>query len=193
MKKASFTAILLSLIMCVSGCGAKNGANPETAPGGAKNSETRQIEKGDDEPVNTEDGLFERFNSGDVSLRPRPLFFWNKALTGMKEQELRQLIKSSFEECGYGGFGILPYWLDGYLTDRYFDLYEAALDEGSKYGMQFSLYDENGFPSYTAGGLLAEKYPELTAKRLDMISKREAPGRASGLSFPTADLWALSL
>ncbi len=133
---------------------------------------------------NTKDALYTSFTSGDVSLRPRPLFFWNTTLARMNEEELRTIIRRSYEECGYGGFGILPYWMEGYLTDRYFDLYEAVLDEGSKYGMQFSLYDENGFPSYTAGGYLAEQYPELTAKRLDKIEVAGKDGETLILAIP---------
>lgn len=130
------------------------------------------------------DILYTAFTSGDVSLRPRPLFFWNTTLAKMNEEELRTIIRRSYEECGYGGFGILPYWMEGYLTDKYFDLYEAVLEEGSKYGMQFSLYDENGFPSYTAGGYLAEQYPELTAKRLDKIEVAGKDGQTLILAIP---------
>ena len=114
------------------------------------------------------DLLYPKFNTPDANMSAKPLFFWNVPLDEMTEEEMREIVRRSFEESGYSGFGILPYWMDGYLSEQYFKLYEAALDEGSKYGMKFSLYDENGFPSYTAGGLFAEKYPELTAKRLDM-------------------------
>jgi len=116
-----------------------------------------------------EDLLYSCFKDPADDMSSKPLFFWNLPLDSMTEDELREIVRRSYEESGYSGFGILPFWLDGYLSDRYFELYEAALDEGSKYGMKFSLYDENGFPSYTAGGLFAKKYPELTAKRLDMV------------------------
>lgn len=128
----------------------------------------------------TPDALFEAFQNPDKHLNTKPLFFWNIPLKDMTTDQVRELVRKSYEESGYDGFGILPYWLDGYMTDEYFELYEAALDEGSKYGMQFSLYDEDGFPSYTAGGLFAEKYPELTARRLDMV---EGSGRAGDKVF----------
>ena len=115
------------------------------------------------------DLLYPKFKTPAADMSAKPLFFWNVPLEEMTEEEMREIVRRSFEESGYSGFGILPYWMDGYLSERYFELYEAALDEGSKYGMKFSLYDENGFPSYTAGGLFAAKYPELTAKRLDMV------------------------
>lgn len=115
------------------------------------------------------DNLYESFKNPDESMTSKPLFFWNTPLEEMTEEKVREIVRRSYEESGYSGFGILPFWQDGYMSERYFELYEAALDEGSKYGMKFSLYDENGFPSYTAGGLFAKKYPELTAKRVDKI------------------------
>ena len=115
------------------------------------------------------DELYAKFNNPAYDMTSKPLFFWNKPLDEITESELREIIRRSYEESGYSGFGILPFWQDNYLSERYFELYEIALDEGSKYGMKFSLYDENGFPSYTAGGIFAEKYPDLTAKRIDKV------------------------
>ncbi|MBQ7364701.1 MAG: discoidin domain-containing protein [Clostridia bacterium] len=112
--------------------------------------------------------LYPQFETPADDMSSKPLFFWNTTLDEMTVEGVREIVRESYLKSGYSGFGILPYWQEGYLSDQYFELYEAALDEGSKYGMKFSLYDENGFPSYTAGGLFAEKYPELTAKRLDM-------------------------
>ncbi|MGM9647825.1 MAG: discoidin domain-containing protein [Eubacteriales bacterium] len=126
------------------------------------------------------DALYQAFLNPDEHLKTKPLFFWNVPLGEMTTDTVREIVRKSYEESGYNGFGILPYWLDGYLTDQYFELYEAALDEGSKYGMQFSLYDEDGFPSYTAGGLFAETYPNLTARRLDMA---EGEGKAGDTVF----------
>ncbi len=117
----------------------------------------------------TSSELYAGFSEPADNMSSKPLFFWNTPVEDMTEEQLREIVRRSYEESGYSGFGILPFWQEDYFTDRYFALYEAALDEGAKYGMKFSLYDENGFPSYTAGGLFAEKYPHLTAKRLDMV------------------------
>lgn len=116
----------------------------------------------------SEEELYPQFSEPDKNLTTKPLWFWNTDLDSMTTDQVREIVRESYLQSGYTGFGILPYWMDDYMSEKYFELYEAALDEGSKYGMQFSLYDENGFPSYTAGGLFAEKYPELTAKRLDL-------------------------
>lgn len=122
-------------------------------------------------PVSVEvkgDPMYPTFLTPADNMTSKPLWFWNTSLENMTTEGVREIVRNSYLESGYSGFGILPYWLEGYLGERYFELYGAALEEGSKYGMEFSLYDENGFPSYTAGGHLAERYPHLTAKRLDM-------------------------
>lgn len=181
MKSQSIISAMLAMMLLFTGCQSGNQQPMKTTTAGSE-LHPPITDEGNKEEFS--DPLYTKFTSGDVSLRPSPLFFWNKALSQMNEKQLREIIRNCYEKCGYGGFGILPYWLDGYLTDQYFDLYEAALDEGSKYGMKFSLYDENGFPSYTAGGLLAAQYPELTAKRLDMISKRASSGQTVRLELP---------
>ena len=124
------------------------------------------------------------FRDPDRDRTTKPLWFWNTDLDHMTEEGVREIVRKSYTESGYSGFGILPYWQDGYLSDRYFALYEAALDEGAKLGMHFSLYDEDGFPSYTAGGLFAKAYPALTAKRLDMVESSEVQNGRIVLPLP---------
>jgi len=132
--------------------------------------------------------LYSAFRKPAANMSSKPLFFWNTPLDKMTEEGLREIVRRCYTESGYSGFGILPFWQEGYLSERYFSLYEAALEEGSKYGMQFSLYDENGFPSYTAGGLFAEKYPALTAKRLDMIESSVVENGKVFLKLPQGHL-----
>ena len=117
------------------------------------------------------DELWAAFENPPDDSKTRPLWFWNSEVKDMTTEKIREIVRESYLQSGYNGFGILPNWISEYLTDDYFELYEAALDEGSKYGMHFALYDENGFPSYNAGGLLEEQYPELTTKRLDKFEQ----------------------
>ena len=131
-----------------------------------------------------QDPLWQDFQNPPASSKTRPLWFWNNEIKDMTPEKIREIVRESYLQSGYNGFGILPNWLSEYLNDDYFALYEAALDEGSKYGMQFSLYDENGFPSYNAGGLLEEQYPDLTTKRIDKIEKEAKDGSKTILSLP---------
>ncbi|WP_159427383.1 discoidin domain-containing protein [Massilioclostridium coli] len=132
--------------------------------------------------------LWSAFQTPPDSSKTRPLWFWNTELDEMTPEKVRELVRESYQQSGYNGFGILPNWISQYLSDNYFELYEAALDEGSKYGMHFSLYDENGFPSYNAGGLLEENYPELTTKRLDKFEQDASNGEKVYLSLPEGKL-----
>ena len=159
-----------------------------TENGGVSDMNTTQSSNATLTEQETPDALYESFQKPDQDLKTKPLFFWNVPLSEMTTDKVRQIVRKSYEESGYDGFGILPYWLDGYMTEEYFELYEAALDEGSKYGMKFSLYDEDGFPSYTAGGLFAEKYPELTARRLDMIESEGKAGDNIFVQIPSGTL-----
>ncbi len=153
------------LVSCGKNTPGTTGATSDD-PEGSKDEVTSTNDPATVEPQ--ADLLYPAFEDPAADMSTKPLWFWNTSLEDMTTEQVREIVRESYEKSGYSGFGILPYWMDGYLSDKYFELYEAALDEGSKYGMKFSLYDENGFPSYTAGGLFAEKYPELTAKRLDM-------------------------
>lgn len=106
---------------------------------------------------------------------PRPLWFWNN--TRVTPETVREQMRLARDRSHYGGFGILPFGRDfapAYLSDDYFALYGAALDQAKALGLTLSLYDEYGFPSGSAGSqnssdtsLFAQLWPELTIKRLD--------------------------
>lgn len=106
---------------------------------------------------------------------PRPLWFWND--TRVTVETVQEQMRLARDRCHYGGFGILPFGKEfgpAYLSDEYFTVYGAALEEARALGLTMSLYDEYGFPSGSAGSrnssdtsLFAERWPELTIKRLD--------------------------
>ena len=101
------------------------------------------------------DELWAAFETPAADAKSRPLFFWNDQVANMTPETLRELMVRSFEESGYSGFGILPNWLSAYMSDEYMALYRVALETAKEYGMKMCLYDENGFPSGSAGGILA--------------------------------------
>lgn len=108
------------------------------------------------------------FADPPLSVKTRPLWFWNGPLTreGIGEQ-----VQKSRDASGYYGFGILPTpkMTPAYATKEFLDRYEDAVNKAASLGMKMCLYDEFWFPSGSAGGLLAAKYPEATAKRLDLV------------------------
>lgn len=105
----------------------------------------------------------------------RPLWFWND--TPVTEQGVREQMRLARDRSKYGGFGILPFgrgFSPAYLSDDYFKVYGAALEQARELGLTLSLYDEYGFPSGSAGSqnssdtsLFAQRWPDLTIKRLD--------------------------
>jgi DUF1680 family protein len=106
---------------------------------------------------------------------PRPLWFWND--TVVTAETVKDQMRLARDRCRYGGFGILPFgknFSPAYLSDGYFAVYGAALEQAKALGLTLSLYDEYGFPSGSAGAqnssetsLFAQRWPQLTIKRLD--------------------------
>jgi hypothetical protein len=59
-----------------------------------------------------------------------------------------------------------------FLSPEYFKIYAKAIESGLKYGNPpIVFYDEVGYPSGMAGGLLYSKYPQHGAKSLEMLEK----------------------
>jgi hypothetical protein len=130
-------------------------------------------------------------------------------LANVTEESLRATIKQLAESDTGGGLMITP---DGgntsalsddymkgshrqpnttgvaYLSEEYFRLYRAAIEEANKDGLPLRvLYDELQYPSGMAGGLLYTKYPEAAAKSLEMIEKNAAGPTRVQLDIPIAN------
>lgn len=102
--------------------------------------------------------------------------FWllNGPLTAdLVREQIRQMA-----DRGCGGFFLHPMgerfrvrdFISGmepaYLSDDYFDLVRIAVEEAGRLGLYAWLYDEGGWPSGTAQGLVLEGHPELAARVL---------------------------
>lgn len=109
----------------------------------------------------------EKFADPPLELKSRPLWFWNRP--GTTAEEIGRIMTGCRDDSGYYGFGILPaVEQEKYLTEEYFALYGAALETAAGLGMKMCLYDEYWFPSGSAGGQFARRFPNLVMKRLDM-------------------------
>ena len=90
------------------------------------------------------------FHSPGVEWRGKPFWSWNGEL---REDEVRRQI-GVMQEMGFGGYfmhsraGLIT----EYLGDEWFDLINAGADEGEARGMESWLYDEDRWPSGSAGG-----------------------------------------
>ncbi len=85
----------------------------------------------------------------------------------VREDKLEQKLKS-LSQCGYGGiyFHARSGLIGSYLSDEWFSLVEKAIDFCDKYKLEFWVYDEFGWPSGTAGGLILKNNPSFKQKRL---------------------------
>lgn len=119
--------------------------------------------------------LKETFSNPPLEYATRPLWFWNN--TAVTAEGIAAQMQQAHDECGYGGFGILPFGKDfkpEYLSEEYFKVYGVALKKARELGMTMCIYDEFGFPSGSAGAIhgdgvprFANRHPEHTIKRLD--------------------------
>lgn len=90
------------------------------------------------------------FRSPGSEWRGKPFWSWNGEL---REDEVRRQI-GVMQEMGFGGYfmhsraGLIT----EYLGKEWFDLINAGADEGEKRGLESWLYDEDRWPSGSAGG-----------------------------------------
>ena len=96
--------------------------------------------------------LMKKFRSPGPEFRGAPFWAWNAKLD--KAELIRQI--HIFKEMGLGGFFMHSrVGLDTvYLGKDWFDCIKACVNEAKKLGMQAHLYDEDRWPSGTAGSLV---------------------------------------
>ena len=113
--------------------------------------------------------LWEQFRDPDARYRGKPFWSWNGELD--ESELLRQI--HVMKEMGLGGFfmhsrtGLVT----EYLGDAWFQLTNACADEAERLGMEAWLYDEDRWPSGTAGGMVTEN----PAYRSRFLSLRRIP------------------
>ncbi len=116
--------------------------------------------------------IYDDFKSPGAYFRGKPFWSWNGKLE--KEELLRQV--DVLNDMGFGGYfmhsrtGLVT----EYLGEEWFDLVNAVADKGEKLGLENWLYDEDRWPSGTAGGFVTMN-PEYSMNyiRLDKTSADE--------------------
>ncbi|HSV72845.1 MAG TPA: hypothetical protein VLH79_03705 [Chthonomonadales bacterium] len=113
------------------------------------------------------DELFSLFRNPGPAFRGKPFWSWNGALD--RDELLRQI--GVLHRMGMGGFfmhsrtGLVT----EYLGDEWFDLINACADEGERLGLESWLYDEDRWPSGTAGGIVTRD-PRYRMRYLHMAT-----------------------
>ena len=104
--------------------------------------------------------LLERFENPGCEYRSLPFWGWN---TRLDEEEIRRQIRS-MHKAGIGGF--FMHSRDGleteYMSDEWMSCIRAAVNEAEELGMQAWLYDEDRWPSGTAGGTITAKFGDAS-------------------------------
>ena len=102
----------------------------------------------------SDDALYTEFEDPGHEWRGKPFWSWNGRLE--KDELIRQL--HVFKEMGMGGaFMHSRIGLKSeYLGPEWFELTNAVADEAEKIGMEAYLYDEDRWPSGSAGGMVTE-------------------------------------
>lgn len=96
--------------------------------------------------------------------RPAPFWFWNHDL---QEDEIRRQVRL-MHDGGIGGFFMHSRYgrITPYLSEDWHKMIGAAVDEARKFGMHAWLYDEDNWPSGSAGGQTVRENHRFAASNL---------------------------
>ena len=102
-----------------------------------------------------------------------PLWVWNDMLT---EDQIRSTMRDLASQKVMQVFvHPRPGLMTPYLSNDWFRLWKAALDEAEKLDMNVWIYDENSYPSGFAGGLVPEAMPESRGKGIQFSEAKQPP------------------
>ncbi len=106
------------------------------------------------------------FDNPSNQFRPIPFWSWNDKL---EKEELEQQI-AEMKEAGVGGY--FMHARSGlktpYLKEEWFESIRTGIEAGKKYGLNAWVYDEEGWPSGFAGGLVPAMSEDYHSKFMTM-------------------------
>ena len=111
--------------------------------------------------------LLDKIKNPPDEFRGMPFWAWNDKLD--KDELLRQI--KIFKEMGFGGFFIHPRTglRTPYLSEEYFDCIKFCIDTAKKENMQAGLYDDDRWPSGTAGGAVTKIDPKFKVQNMLVV------------------------
>jgi hypothetical protein len=116
---------------------------------------------------------YDRFKEADSEYRSAPFWSWNDRL---EKETLVDQIREMHKQ-GMGGFFMHPRggMFTEYFSPEYMEAVKACIEEAERLGMKAWLYDEDRFPSGSAGGKVVGENPEFaaTALCLEKVHSRE--------------------
>lgn len=129
------------------------------------------------------------FQDPPAEYRARPLYWLNAPL---EPAALREQIRAMRDACGFGGFAPLTLRTarPDYLTEGYFERYGLMLELAEQLGLKVIFYDDINFPTGTAGGRLAQQFPDSTLKNLRKVEREFTGPVEVELAVPGGTLMA---
>lgn len=110
-----------------------------------------------------------------------PLWVWNDDLT---ENQIRETLGDLASQGVLQAFvHPRPGLMTPYLSNDWFRLWRAALDEAKKRGMKLWIYDENSYPSGFAGGLVPDALPGSRGRGLVFREVESLPSIENDVLF----------
>lgn len=110
--------------------------------------------------------MIKEFENPSNKYRPIPFWSWNDELNS---EELRFQIEE-MKKAGVGGY--FMHARSGlktpYLEEDWFDCIKTGIEAGKEYGLDAWVYDEEGWPSGFAGGLVPAMSPDYHAKYMTL-------------------------
>ncbi len=108
-----------------------------------------------------------QFATPGTDFASAPLWVWNDLLT---EDQIRSTLTDlNKQNVNMAFVHPRPGLATPYLSEDWFKLWDAALDEADKRDMKIWIYDENSYPSGFAGGFVPEALPESRGAGLDVV------------------------
>ncbi|WP_251388120.1 type 1 glutamine amidotransferase family protein [Mediterraneibacter agrestimuris] len=117
----------------------------------------------------------EEFYNPGKEYRSAPFWAWNCELEkGVMEEQIK-----CFHEMGFGGFHChVRTGMDTpYLTDEFMEFIKFARDKGKENDLLMYLYDEDRWPSGTAGGSITKEIPQYRLQYLVFTTEKMERGR----------------
>lgn len=122
--------------------------------------------------------LARQFADPPARYRVMPFFVWNGDVT---EADIDKYL-ADYKSQGMGGFFIHPRvgLITPYLSERWYSLFRYTVNQAKKLGLEVWIYDENPFPSGSAGGHVAAEMPESCNQGQNLTMRKLAAPEAGG-------------
>ena len=120
--------------------------------------------------IDSSEVLRRQFQDPPAGYRTTPFFVWNGEVS---EADIDRYL-TDCKQQGLGGFFIHPRvgLITPYLSEHWFDLFAYTVRKAKPLGLQVWLYDENPFPSGSAGGHVAAEMPESCNQGQNLVLRK---------------------